>query len=97
MGRRRYARIIICGGGPPAGPDNSPRNVPVARRAWMLRHRLARIERRMDETRGEIMNLDWLGWSGLWGEVHEELCTLLGYPTTVEFIPTVPYQGDPPG
>ena len=46
------------------------------RQIWKLRHRWNRLMVRMDESRGEGINIQWLYWSGLSTEVGWALMAL---------------------
>lgn len=66
--------VHSCGAGVYDSPAPPPPKTP--RERYRLLHRLRRIARRLDESRGTVMNMTWIHWSGEFYKVHEAL----GFP-----------------
>lgn len=55
-------------------PEMPPPRVSTARDRYRQERRLRRLERRMDASRGDRMNLEWLHWAAEWSTVHDAIC-----------------------
>ena len=53
--------IHVCG----LGLDTEARPPTTPRERYRLQHRLARVEKRLEQSRGATLNLAWLEWMDL--------------------------------
>ena len=63
-------RIIHISFSPPEIYPKPPR---CPRDKWKLEQQLKRLENHLEASRGEVMNLDWLGWMDQYMAVQDAL------------------------
>jgi hypothetical protein len=83
---RKY-KVWICGFSFTDKPTPPPTN---AREKYKLEHRLKRVERRLEESRGTCMNMEWFSWMDVWTDIWEALGSPCpepegGFPLELEF------------
>lgn len=69
MASKQYA-IRICGFCFTDKPTLPPKD---AREKYRLQHRLRRVERRLEASKGECINMTWMSWMDVWTDIWEAL------------------------